>query len=144
MSKISFYSADRSVPLKKRNPIKRLLATTVLTEHFLVGTISYVFCSDAYLLKMNRRFLDHDTYTDILTFPVSASGKTLSAEIYISTDRIKENAKQYGETYENELLRVMIHGVLHLCGYKDKTTPQKKRMLAAENYYLNLYRQYFT
>lgn len=144
MNKISFYSADRSIPVKKRTLVKTFLTTVVFTEGYSPGTISYIFCSDTYLLKMNRRFLHHETYTDIITFPLSASEKTLSAEIYISTDRIKENAKQYSETYEKELLRVMIHGLLHLCGYNDKTEPQKKKMQAAENYYLNFYRDDFT
>ena len=144
MNRIFFYSADRAVPVKKRNVIKAFVSRVFAEERVPIARISYVFCSDAYLLKINQRFLSHEAYTDIITFPLSGPDQAILAEIYISTDRIKENAKEYGQAYQNELLRVMIHGLLHLCGYNDKTEFEQGKMRAAENHYLNLYRNDFT
>ena len=124
--------------------MKAFVAKVFADEHVSIDCISYVFCSDTYLLKINRRFLSHESYTDIIAFPLSVPGQPISAEIYISTDRIQENAKEYGQTYQSELLRVMIHGVLHLCGYNDKTKLEQREMRAVENHYLNLYRDDFT
>ena len=102
-----------------------------------IGDITFVFCDDNYLHKINLEFLDHDTYTDIITFDYSV-GKEIISEIYVSTDRVEENAKKYKQTFENEIHRVMIHGVLHLCGYNDKLAEEREIMRDKENHYLSL------
>lgn len=99
--------------------------------------VDYIFCNDSFLIGLNKHYLDHDTYTDILTFTLSALEEPIVSEIYISVDRIKENAASFGVSFENELHRVMIHGLLHLCGYEDSTDKQKKQMRQRESYYLN-------
>lgn len=95
--------------------------------------LNYVFCSDEYLLQINRQFLNHDTYTDIVTFDLSESGEDLSGEIYISVDRVKENAAKFGVSYVNELHRVIFHGALHLCGFGDKKPADKQEMRLQED-----------
>ena len=101
------------------------------------GEINYIFCDDEYLLKINQDFLDHDYYTDIITFD-QVRGKTISGEIFVSLQRIKDNASLISKNYEEEKKRVIAHGVLHLCGYKDKTEEQQKIMRAKEDFYLSL------
>lgn len=103
--------------------------------------ISFVFCDDAYLIEINRQFLDHDTYTDIITFDLSESREILQAELYISVERVAENAAEFNKEYDQELHRVIFHGILHLCGLKDKTKKEQKEMRAAEESWL---RAYFT
>ena len=99
------------------------------------GDISVIFCSDEYLLEMNKKHLNHDYYTDIITFNY-VEGKLISGDLFISTDRIKENANKFRVSFHEELYRVILHGVLHLIGYNDKTEEQKKVMREKENYYL--------
>ena len=111
-------------------------------ERKVVGDINYVFCSDSYLLKLNQQFLSHSTYTDIITFDYS-SGKTISGEIYISLDRVIENSIRFKVSLQNELLRVMIHGVLHLSGYKDKKGGEKAIMRKKEEACLSLWKKMF-
>lgn len=100
--------------------------------------MQYVFMDDASLLKINRRFLNHDTYTDIITFDLSEN-KGIVGEIYISLERVEENAISFGVTYKEEFLRVLFHGALHLLGYMDKTAKDKQAMREAETYCINLY-----
>lgn len=102
------------------------------------GELNFIFCSDKYLLGINRQYLNHDFYTDIITFDYS-QGKQVSGDIYISIDRVKDNAKTYEVSFQDELLRVLIHGVLHLCGYKDKTKADARLMRQKEDYYLSLW-----
>ena len=104
----------------------------VVLEGFVIGEINYIFCDDAYLNHINKEFLKHDSFTDIISFDYSL-GKQISGDIYISIERVLDNAEQYNVTFENELRRVMIHGVLHYMGYKDKTTEEKKVMTLKEN-----------
>lgn len=101
-------------------------------ENKKLGEINYIFCDDAYLHKINVEFLSHDTYTDIISFDYTM-GNTISGDIYISVDRVKENAKKFGVSFENELHRVIIHGVLHYLGWQDKTETDKKAMRNKEN-----------
>ena len=135
-SNISFHSVG-TFSLKTEAAVALCIKAIVEEELREVGDISFVFCDDNYLLKINSEFLDHDTYTDIITFNYSV-GNELISEIYISIDRVEENAKKYNQTFENEIHRVMIHGVLHLCGYKDKLTEEKQIMRDKENHYLSL------
>jgi probable rRNA maturation factor len=101
--------------------------------------LNYIFCTDEYLLQVNRDFLQHDYYTDIITFDLSDTSKRVSGEIYISVDRVKDNALTQGVSFTEELHRVIFHGALHLCGYKDKKPAEVKAMRSAEDKYLELY-----
>ena len=98
--------------------------------------INFIFCDDKFLHSLNKEFLKHNTLTDIITFQYPST--TLSGEIFISIPRVRENAKKFKVDFKNELNRVMVHGVLHLCGYKDKNSAQKKEIRKKENYYMNL------
>ena len=101
--------------------------------------LAYIFSHDDYVLEINRQFLDHDTFTDIITFDMSEEAEILEAEVYISIDRVQENAQKFKVTYEEELHRVIFHGALHLCGFKDKKPADKKAMRLAEDACLNAY-----
>ena len=135
-SNISFYSVG-TFSLKTEDAVVACIKAIAAEESREVGDITFVFCDDNYLLKINSEFLDHDTYTDIITFDYSV-GNELISEVYISTERVEENAEKFNETFENEIHRVIIHGVLHLCGYKDKLTEEKQIMRDKENHYLSL------
>jgi len=102
-----------------------------------LGNINYIFCDDEYLLKINQKYLDHDTYTDIISFDYSKANQ-VAGDIFISIDRIKENASKFKVGFEEELHRVLIHGVLHFAGFKDKSVEDKKEMRKQEDYYLSL------
>ncbi len=117
---------------------KDWIESIILSEGKKLGEINYIFCDDEYLLKINQDFLDHDYYTDIITFD-KVRGKTISGEIFVSLTRIKDNASLISKNYEEEKRRVVAHGVLHLCGYKDKTEEQQKEMRGKEDFYLNRY-----
>ncbi|MFK5880187.1 MAG: rRNA maturation RNase YbeY [Flavobacteriaceae bacterium] len=106
-------------------------------EGFKVGELNYIFCSDEQLLERNIEFLNHNTYTDIISFDYTM-GKLVSGDIFISIDRVTENAKTFNTSFQNELNRVMIHGILHYCGYNDKTDDDKSLMRIKEDYYLSL------
>ena len=136
MSKnILFHNADTSYILKNKRIISSWITDTIKEEEKQLEEISYIFCTDDYLLKINQEHLDHDTYTDIITFDYTEDG-IISSEIYISVDRVRENAKNLGVGALDEMHRVIIHGVLHLCGYKDKSDLQSQEMRGKENYYL--------
>ena len=102
-----------------------------------MSEIAFVFCSDDYLLDINQRFLAHDYYTDVITFDYSIES-SISGDVFVSIDRVAENAAQVGVSFENELHRVLVHGVLHLLGYKDKTSEEKAVMTDKEDFYLSL------
>lgn len=110
----------------------------IIAEQKKPGKISYIFCDDEHLLEINRTYLDHDYYTDIITFDY-VKGKTISGDIFVSLQRISDNANVHSREFENELLRVVAHGVLHLCGYKDKTDFESQEMRAKEDFYINTY-----
>ena len=112
------------------------IADAISNEGFSFSEINYIFCNDAYLLDINKQFLNHDTYTDIISFDYSV-GKILQGDIYISTERVAENAKIFNVSFKDELLRVLIHGVLHYCGYKDKTESDKTLMRSKEDLYIS-------
>lgn len=119
------------------------LQQVVRKEGKVTGDISYVFCDDAYMLQQNNAFLQHDTYTDIITFD-ECVGDVISGSILISADRVAENASKFGKTFENELLRVVVHGTLHLCGYKDKSESEAKLMRQKEDESLALFTEMTT
>lgn len=123
--------------IKGKLKLKQFLASIFKNEGIEFKTVSYIFCKDDYLLTLNQRYLEHDTFTDILTFTLSGKYTPITSEIYISIERVKENANSLGTPYEQELLRVMIHGILHLCGFSDHTPRQKLLMRKREDYYLS-------
>ena len=116
---------------------KNWLINLIKNEQKKVGEINYIFCDDEYLLKVNRDFLQHDYYTDIITFDY-VKGKTIAGDIFVSLHRISENAETHSKDFNLELHRVLAHGILHLCGYKDKTEEEIKEMRNKEDYYLNI------
>ena len=136
---VNFYF-EQPVSLKQRNRLKIFIGSIFRLEKKKAKSITYILCSDEYLLGINKQFLKHDYYTDIITFDLSDS-KTdpKTAEVYISVDRVKDNARIQGLPVNQELHRVIFHGILHLCGYKDKSPGQKKLMNAKENFYLRKY-----
>ena len=136
MIKVRFSSADTPFVLKQKKKTSAFLSEILLLEKKTAGTIHYIFCSDLYLLRLNEQFLGHHDFTDILTFEDYNDKKQLSAEIYISIERVAENAIARKLTFHEELLRVMIHGVLHIGGYKDGIRAEKKEMRAKEDYYI--------
>lgn len=109
---------------------------SIRKEGYQISSLNYIFCSDESLLEMNIKHLKHHTYTDIITFDLSSEKKTIEGEIYISVDRVKDNAAKFSVPFTEELYRVMIHGVLHLCGYKDKTNSAQKKMRTKEEFYI--------
>lgn len=115
---------------------KPWLEDLIKYEEKKVGNINYIFCNDEYLLKVNQDFLQHDYYTDIITFD-SVKGKTINGEIFVSLQRVRDNASFLSKPYEEELRRVLAHGVLHLCGYKDKAPDDEKLMRQKEDFYIN-------
>ncbi len=138
MQKIFFLSADKVFYFSEKKKLKKFILEIFKKERKQVTVINYVFCSDEYLLKINELFLHHNYYTDILTFNLSSAAQ-IEGEIYISLDRVKENASIEKTTYQSELLRVVFHGVLHLCGYNDKKKNEILLMRKKENHYIRLY-----
>jgi len=136
MPNISFFEQDISFKLKDKRKVKQWLKATIEAEGFALDDLTYIFCSDAYLLQINQQYLDHDTYTDIITFDNSVEAQDINGDIFISIDRIHENAVKFGQTFTDELHRVIVHGVLHLLGYKDKTPNDNKKMTQKEDEYL--------
>jgi len=133
--KIRFFFENKSVRLTERTRLKAFLLSLFRKEGRSVDSINYIFCSDKRLLDINRQFLDHNYYTDIITFDLSESSKIV-AEIYISLERVRENAKKEGNSLKSELHRVIFHGALHLCGFGDKSKAESKMMREKEDEYL--------
>lgn len=134
----ALYFSYHDVAFRLQDPlyIKSALAAVLAAEAVAFSRIGYIFCTDNYLLKLNQEFLSHDTYTDILTFTLSLPSKPVVSEIYISIERVQENADALGVSFREELYRVMIHGILHLCGYTDATPEKKAEMREREDFYL--------
>lgn len=136
-SPINFFSEGVSFTLDNAPKTQEWLVQCADNHDFRLDSLNYIFCSDPYLLEINQQYLDHDTYTDIITFDYT-SGKLLNGEIYISVDRVEENAKTLGNSFKDELHRVMVHGLLHLMGFKDKSPEEEVAMRSAEDFCLNL------
>lgn len=136
---INFHS--ESIDFKVTNPIKtkRWLKSVIEAEGFELGEINYIFCEDEYLHKINVEYLDHDTLTDIITFDNSEDETLIEGDIFVSIERITDNAQDFKTSFEHEFRRVIVHGVLHLCGYYDKTDEDEKQMRAKEDHYINLW-----
>ena len=138
MQKVSFNYLDSDLPLKNKTLVKAFIPAIFKAEKKGLNYINYIFCSDETLLELNKQQLQHDYYTDILTFELSST-KNTESEIYISVERIRDNAKTLKQPLEKEILRVLFHGALHLCGYKDKTKKEEARMRELEDLYIKKY-----
>lgn len=135
---IHFHYEEIAFKVSKATQVKSWLKSVAVGEGQSIKEINYIFCSDPYLLQINRDHLDHDYLTDIITFDNSEISGKIESDIFISIDRVKENAAQYEASFETELKRVMVHGLLHLLGYKDKSAKEKQQMRAKEDHYLSL------
>lgn len=138
MPRINFFEEDISFKLKDKAKVKEWIKTTVETEGYKLKELNYIFCSDKYLLQINQQYLNHDTYTDIITFDNSGKEGIIEGDIFISVDRIRENATKFATSETNELHRVIVHGALHLLGYQDKMAESKKLMTSKEDEYLGI------
>lgn len=139
MSPVLFFYADVSIGFTQRNRLKSFIPHIFKLEKRELNQLHYIFCSDDYLLSINIEFLKHDNFTDIITFDLSEPKAPCTGEIYISVDRVKENARRLKTNFEEEIRRVIFHGALHLCGYKDKKKREIEQMRNKENQYLRLF-----
>jgi probable rRNA maturation factor len=138
-SKVQFHFLKGANTLTQRTILKAFIDRLFKKEGKNLDNIQYIFCSDDYLLDINRQYLQHDYYTDIITFDLSEPKQPIHAEIYVSIDRVKENARDFKTSFKRELHRVIFHGALHLCGYKDKKPKEEALMRKMEDKYLGLY-----
>jgi probable rRNA maturation factor len=134
---IHFFNEDLAYTLKQKNKIREWLANAIASEGYVLEELNFILCSDEYLLRMNQQYLDHDTYTDVITFDNSEVPKSITGDIFISLERVRENAVELKVSAAEELNRVMIHGTLHLLGHKDKTKAAKAKMTSKEDFYLD-------
>ncbi|MEO5996251.1 MAG: rRNA maturation RNase YbeY [Chitinophagaceae bacterium] len=137
MQKISFHYLVVPFSFRHRKSVKEQIGKLFKSENKEFRSITYIFCSDVYLLEINKDFLKHDYYTDIITFNLAEEDEPIIGEIYISIDRVLDNSNLLHESFRRELLRVIYHGALHLCGYKDKTRKERVLMREREDLYLN-------
>jgi probable rRNA maturation factor len=137
--KVHFHYQTANALFRNRGECKSFLQQLFRSEKRAIKQLTYVFCSDEYLLQINRQHLKHNNYTDIISFCLSAPGKPIVGEIYISIERVKDNARKFSEPFTRELHRVIFHGALHLCGYADKSAEEAKRMRLMEEKYLAQY-----
>ncbi|MRX47562.1 rRNA maturation RNase YbeY [Pedobacter puniceum] len=133
---INFFEEDTTYDLKHKNAVRNWINTTIEEEKHQLQELNFIFCSDTYLLSINQQYLNHDTFTDIITFDNSEEKGIIYGDIFISIDRIKENAKTFKVAVSDELHRVIIHGTLHLLGYPDKKKEEKAKMTEMEDFYL--------
>jgi len=137
-SKIYFFF-EKPITLTNRSKLKKFIEGIFKKEKQELYRLNYIFCTDKQLLAINRQYLKHDYYSDIITFELSQDGMPIEGEVYVSVDRIKANALEFGEPMNKELHRIILHGALHLCGYRDKLPGEKRTMRAREDFYLRLY-----
>jgi rRNA maturation RNase YbeY len=137
LASIHFHSEEADYTPSRPEEVKKWIGESITAEKKTIGELNFIFCTDEYLLVINQEYLQHDTYTDVITFDY-VEKEVISGDIFISIERIEENAVTEGKTFEEELHRVMIHGVLHLMGYKDKTAADARKIRAKEDFYLTL------
>jgi len=135
---IVFFDEDAGFVPEQADELRAWLQLPVQDRGMEIDSISYIFCSDEYLLQINMEYLSHDTYTDIITFGYQEGGEPISADIFVSIERVRENSNTFGTSFRDELHRVMIHGILHLTGMEDETDEQEQQMRAQEQHYLSL------
>ena len=134
---IQYFNEDVPLPKIKKRNTTNWIKSTIVSEGKRVGDISFIFCSDSYLLEVNKTYLDHDYFTDIITFDY-VEGTLINGDIFISVDRVLDNSVEFKTTFEDEMNRILIHGILHLVGYKDKNKKDKLLMTEKEDLYLKL------
>lgn len=134
-----YFFFQHPTTLRNRNNLKACITNLFKQEKQALESLNFVFTNDEELLTINQQYLKHDYYTDIITFDLAAKGQPTQGDVYISVERVKDNARQLGVSFYKELHRVIFHGALHLCGYGDKTTKEEKKMREMENKYLDLY-----
>jgi rRNA maturation RNase YbeY len=139
---VLIFNYETDFQLEQEENIQLWISKLIEEESLTEGDISYILCDDEYLLKINREYLNHDYYTDIITFDY-VEDSVISGDLFISIERIKDNAEYYQVNFGDELLRVLCHGVLHLCGYKDKSDEDEKLMRTKEDFYITLYKKMF-
>lgn len=139
MSLIHFFNADKTFRFSKKQFLKQAIIDLFTSEDVSLKNLNYIFCSDVYLLKINNDFLKHNYFTDVITFPLSVKGEPVTGEIYISLDRIKDNANINKATVFDETLRVVSHGALHLCGYNDKSKSEQTIMRLKESMFIKMF-----
>lgn len=139
MAKFSFFSEEKLFVLKEKGKLREWFSTILETEHKKAGIINFIFCNDDYLLVLNKKFLNKNTYTDILTFQNNEPNHPISGDIFISIQRVNENSTIFKTTFSTELKRVMVHGILHLSGYIDNTKTEKDAMREKEDFYLKMF-----
>jgi probable rRNA maturation factor len=137
-NRIYFFVENVSIKLKNKNQLKIWLGSIIENEKYKLDCINFIFCSDNYLLNLNKQYLKHNTLTDIITFQYNANNEDILADVYISIERCSENANKLEIPFITELHRLLCHGTLHLCGYLDKKSDQKLLMTQKEDYYLSL------
>ena len=130
------FNYELDFKLSNEEELSKWISSVISSEELKEGDINYIFCDDEYLHKLNVEFLKHDTLTDIISFDYSV-GKEIHGDVFISVERVKDNAKEFEASFDDELKRVLVHGVLHYCGYKDKTDDDAKEMRTKENHYLS-------
>lgn len=136
---ITFFAEDTDFVLPQKQKVREWIGSVIKNEGFArISELNFIFCSDDYLLDVNKEYLNHDTYTDIITFDSSEVENMIAGDIFISIDRIRDNAAKFQVSDKDELHRVIVHGILHLCGYGDKTKTEKTRMTEKENEYLSI------
>jgi probable rRNA maturation factor len=133
---INFFKEDIQFRLTAKEQVVKWLLNVISKEGFKAGEVNYIFCNDKYLRKINKDYLQHNYNTDIVTFDNSGDKKIISGDIFISVDRVRENAMAYETRFSNELHRVMVHGLLHLAGYDDKNSRKQDEMRQREDYWL--------
>ena len=138
-SRIHFFEEDIRFLLKDKRKLRNWFRTVIHKEGFESGTLNFIFCSDKYLLDLNTSYLNHDTLTDIITFNLSEIEHQISGDIFISIERVNDNSKALNIPFLQELNRILIHGILHLLGYNDKSPSEIKEMRSKEDYYLSLF-----
>jgi rRNA maturation RNase YbeY len=131
------YNSENTFQIQNESLLSQWLEQVIISEEKKIGEINFVFCDDDYLHKMNVEFLNHDTLTDIISFDYTV-GKIIQGDIFISTERVADNATDFKVNFKEELHRVMVHGILHYCGYKDKTEEDANMMRSKEDYYLKM------
>ena len=136
---IHFFYEETNFKAKSVGALRNWIHESILAENQTLQELNFIFCSDDYLLKMNQQYLNHDTFTDVITFDHSGQNQAIYGDVFISIERVKENAKLFKNGFNQELCRVMIHGTLHLIGYKDKKSADKSTMTEKENEYLAQY-----
>jgi probable rRNA maturation factor len=138
---ITFFSEDISFTLQDEQAVNKWLNNIVKHYNKSVNYVNYIFCNDIYLLNLNKKYLNHDTMTDIITFQYNEQSNNIESDIFISIERVKENATKFGVAFEEEILRVMVHGLLHIFGYNDKSQEDRNNMRTLETKWISTYRK---